>query len=122
MNYLLTTLFCALLINFSLIISLFITPLLRKGFFVLIGTFFVLGLALVILTIKQKVKGKLGFFLILTGTSAASFVASSVLHNLLYALLGFEEPVFFLIAVVVCPVAFIVGAVGSVVLLVRNRG
>jgi hypothetical protein len=107
MNRLLITVFCALLVNFGLIISLFVTPLLRRGFFFLIGAFFLLGLALVVLTLKQKVKGKLKFFLILTGVSAAAFVAGSVLHNLLYALSGFEEPVFSLIAVLVCPIAFL---------------
>jgi len=121
MNYLLTAVFCALLLNFGLIISLFVTPLLRKGFFFLIGAFLVLGLALVVLTLKQKVKGKLKFFLILTGASAAAFTASSVVHNLLYALLGFEEPVFFLVAVLVCPITFVVGAVGSVILLIRGK-
>jgi len=64
-NHLLTTVFCALLVNFALIINLFVTPLLRKGFFFLIGAFFALGLALVVLTLKQKVREKLKFFLVL---------------------------------------------------------
>ena len=122
MHHLLIATFSALLVNFGLIISLFITPLLRKGFFVLIGAFFALGLAVVILTIKQKVKGKLKFFLILAGAAAAGFVASVILHNLLSALLRIEEPVFFLIAVLVCPAAFLIGAVGSIILLIKRRG
>ncbi|MEE8637550.1 MAG: hypothetical protein V3T21_00735 [Candidatus Margulisiibacteriota bacterium] len=70
----------------------------------------------------MKVDDKLKFFLILTGGSAILFVASILLHNLLSAVLGFEEPVFFLIAVFVCPAAFLVGAIGSIILLIKRRG
>ncbi len=69
----------------------------------------------------MKVDDKLKFFLILTGGSAILFVASILLHNLLPAVLGFEEPIFFLIAVLVCPVAFLVGTVGSIILLIKAR-
>jgi hypothetical protein len=120
--------FCGLLLNFVVIASfVFFIPLVRKGFFIWIGSFFVLGLALVIMAIKQKVERRLKFFLILTGGSAAGFVASILLHNFLSALLGpaiglKEEPVFFFIAVLVCPIAFLVGAIGSVIMLIRRRG
>jgi hypothetical protein len=135
MNYSLIAVFCALLANFAIIVSLFFIPLLRKGFFIWIGAFFVLGLALAVMAVKQKVEGKLKFFLILTGASAAAFVASVLLHNFIYGLFIFllgpdfwvkiglkDEPVFFFIAVLVCPIAFLVGAVGSIVLLIKRRG
>ena len=56
-----------------------------------------------------------------------------VLHNLVYGLFIYffgehfwdrigmsDEPVFFVLAIVVCPIAFIVGVVGSIVLTVRK--
>ena len=120
MNSSLITLFCALLANFAIIVSMFVIPLLRKGFFIWIGAFFVLGLALVVMAVKQKVEGRLKFFLVLTGASAAAFVASVLIHNLINVL--FIGPVFFFIAILVCPIAFLVGAVGSIILLIRRRG
>ena len=69
----------------------------------------------------MKPKFDLRFFLLLTAGSVVLFVVSVLLHNLLYALLGFEEPFFFLIAVVVCPVVFLVGVIGSIILLIKSR-
>ena len=37
-----------------------------------------------------------------------SFVLAVILHNVFYALFGFEEPVFFLLAVIVIPVYFVI--------------
>jgi len=47
---------------------------------------FLLGIVLIILTIKQKIKGKLKFFLLLTGISSSGFLVSVLLHNFLYGL------------------------------------
>ena len=73
-------------------------------------------------------------FLILTGASAVGFFLSVILHNLVYGLFihlfgsGFweriglgDEPFFFIIAVFVCPIGFLVGAVGSIVLFIKER-
>ena len=62
------------------------------------------------------------------------FFVSSVLHNLVYGILIYflgvdfweqiglgDEPVFFLIAVLICPIGFLVGVVGSIVLLIRRK-
>jgi hypothetical protein len=72
-------------------------------------------------------------FLILLGASLGGFPLAVVLHNLFYALgivavdavvlqplLGFLEVVFFLIAVFVCPPGAVIGAVGGLVLAVRQ--
>lgn len=59
-------------------------------------------------------------FLLAMGASAATFVISVILHNLVSAALGVEEPVFFIIAVVVAPAAFVVSAIGAVVALARR--
>jgi len=59
-------------------------------------------------------------FLLLMGISAGAFVVSVLLHNAIYGLFGIEEPVFFCIAVFLCPAAFLVGAVGSIVLAIKK--
>ena len=59
-------------------------------------------------------------FLLTMGISAGSFVVSVVAHNAISAWFGIEEPVLFAIAVLVCPVAFLVGAVGSIALAIRR--
>jgi hypothetical protein len=72
-------------------------------------------------------------FLKLMGASAVGLIVFAVLHNLVYALfiyffgedfwirVGLEdEPFFFIMAIIVCPAAFLVGAVGSVVLAIKK--
>ena len=54
------------------------------------------------------------------GVSGVVFIVSVILHNAISAILGVEEPVFFIIAVIVAPLAFVVGAIGSIVLLLRR--
>jgi hypothetical protein len=103
--------------------------------FIIAGTVFLaLGVALIVLTVKEKVAGALKKFLILTGASAVGIPASVILHNAIYGLFitwfgaGFwertglgDEPFFFIMAIIVCPLAFLVGAIGSIVLVVRGR-
>ncbi len=81
-----------------------------------LAIFLVLGLTLLVLAAKTKVRGMLRGFLVLTGASPVVMFGSVLLHNAISGLAHSEEPVFFLIAVLVCPVAFLVGATGSVVL------
>ena len=59
-------------------------------------------------------------FLLTMGISAGAFVVSVIAHNAISAWFGIEEPVFFIIAVFLCPVAFLVGAVGSIVCAIRR--
>jgi len=90
---------------------------------------FLLGAALIFLTVKEKVGGVLKKFLLLTGASAMGIPVSISLHNAIYALfihfsgadfwdrIGIgDEPVFFIMAIFVCPIGFLVGAIGSIVL------
>jgi len=85
-----------------------------------------LGGSLILLTLEQDVGGSLRIFLILAGVAPAAMIVSVILHNavsgLLTSLLNreFEEAVFFLIALFGCPAVFLVGVVGSIVLLIRN--
>lgn len=135
--------FWALVTVFLLIVSLMVAAASAPGFranlapflmFVSWMTFFLLGLTLVVLTLKQKVKGRLKKFLLLTGASAAGFFVSVILHNFIYGWLIFcfgqdfwdriglgDEPIFFLLAIVVCPIGFLIGVVGSLVLLETKK-
>lgn len=60
-------------------------------------------------------------FAFLAAFAVALFMVSVVLHNLVSGLLGIEEPVFFLLAVVVAPLLFVAGVAGGVVAIIRRR-
>ncbi|MCK5583048.1 MAG: hypothetical protein KAI33_04625, partial [Elusimicrobiales bacterium] len=87
--------------------------------------FLVLGAMLT--NIARKETGKLKIFLMMTGISAMIPALSSVLHNLLYALsmyfqnfkslLSLLGSISFIIALIIAPLVFIVGAIGTIVLL-----
>ena len=128
--------FWALVGVFVVIASVFSIPAAREllmGFAFLIASgtvFFLLGVALIFLTVREKVRGKLKKFFILTGASSAGFFVSFLLHNAIYGLLiywfgadfwkGGDEPVFFVMATVVCPVGFLVGVAGSIVIAIKE--
>ena len=59
-------------------------------------------------------------FLLLAGISFGTFIISVFLHNVLSGLFGVEEPVFFIIAVFICPVAMAVGIIGSLTIFIRG--
>jgi hypothetical protein len=93
-----------------------------------------LGIALIILTLKGKVVGKLKGFLLLTGASAGGAFPFILLHNLVYGLFIFffgenfwertglvDEPFFFILGLLVCPIAFLIGAIGSGILLLKKK-
>lgn len=95
---------------------------------------FGLGVVMSWLTYKRKTKGWLSRFLMMTGLSAVGFLVGVVGHNLAYAgaelskevwlLHGFFEVMhvgLFLIALVMCPVTFLVGMVGSLLLVLKKN-
>jgi hypothetical protein len=106
----------------------------RGWFFIVAGFLFLsLGITLLVLTLRGRAGGLQKKFLILTGAAAAGIPVFAVLHNLVYALfiLGFgegfwdrtgmgDEPFFFILAVIVCPLGFLVGVVGSIVLFIKK--
>ena len=128
--------FWALVVVFAVTAGVFLIPTFRElitGFpFIIISgvVLFLLGVALVFLTVKEKVAGMLKKFLLLTGASPAGIIVSILLHNAVYGLFiyffgadfwnGGDEPFFFIMAIVVCPLGFLVGAVGSIVLAIRK--
>jgi len=95
--------------------------------------FFLLGIALLVFTLREKVAGKLKAFFLLTASSAAGVFIFVLLHNGFYALgtmgghipvlgpvLEFLHAAFFILAVIVCPLGFLTGAVGSIVLRIKG--
>ena len=139
MEKLIRAIFWALIGVFVVIASVFLIPAVREllmGFVFLITSgvvFFLLGVALIFLTVKEKAERKLKKFLILTGAAAIGIPLGVILHNAVYGLFihffgeGFwdrigltDEPFFFVMAIFVCPVAFLVGAVGSLIIAKRQ--
>ena len=130
--------FWALVVVFVVVVSIMVLRVegLLNIWFIAIGgaVFFLLGVALIVLTVKQKVAGIPKLFLLLTGASSAGIPVSVLLHNAVYGLfilwfgadfwdrtgLG-DEPVFFTLAIIICPLGFLVGTVGSIVLAIKNR-
>jgi hypothetical protein len=96
--------------------------------FALWGMFTLAGVGLVVMVMRAKLTGKVKLFLLACGCAAAGFLLGVVLHNMFYALgtmttsaflgslLGFLEGAFFILAVIVCPLALLVGIVGTLVL------
>ncbi len=137
------SIFWALVGIFIVIVSVFFIPAFIPAFrgsiflwfLIISGTVFtLLGVALIFFTVKEKVAGMLKKFLILTGASAAGIFVSVLFHNAIYGLfihwfgtdfwgrigLG-DEPFFFIMAIFVCPIGFLVGAVGSIVFAIKRR-
>jgi hypothetical protein len=87
--------------------------------------FFALAIALLVLTVKLKEPLIRRIFFLLTGASAAGIPICVILHNLVYGLFFAgtqgDEAVFFILAVLVCPALFVIGMLGSIVILVSDR-
>lgn len=127
--------FYTLLIIFILIVCYFVISDfidVKRPFFLILAAlalaFLVLGGVLIYYTLKLKVKGKLKIFLLLTGGSATGFLVCVILHNLVYALFILlfgadfwtkisipDEPLFFILAFLVCPILFLIGVIGSII-------
>jgi len=95
-------------------------------FLIILGIVGLGGGVLLVLVKKSKIAGGLRKFLLLTGGSVVGFFACVLLHNFLYALAIltanitilhylFEvlHVIFFLIAILLCPLGFLIGIIGS---------
>ena len=88
----------------------------------------VLGAAIFVYS-RRRLSGRLRLYVTIIGASILGFFVSVLLHNAIYALVfvtlmdrpDMDEPVFFIIAVLVCPVALVVGVVGSLVTWWKQR-
>jgi hypothetical protein len=123
------SIFWALVAVFVVVVGIMFIGMPLHGYVLFAGlaVFFGLGVTLLVLAARAKLKKMLKAFLLLTGASAAGMPLFVVLHNLVYGLFiyffgeGFwsgigDEPFFFIMAVLVSPIAFLVGAIGSIVL------
>ena len=135
----LTVIFYALVAVFVLAVSIIFIPVFRgfiSGTFMIISgvILVILGSILIGLTLVQKVEGKLKKFLMLAGASAAGFFVFVLLHNIFYGLeqitshitilsylMKAFEVVFFLIAIFACPIGFLVGVIGTIVMFNKKR-
>ena len=130
--------FYVLIVLFAMVVASLGGRLLNVPFAVtavLAVVFGLLGIVLAVLSARLPGSRIQKTFLILTGASAAGMPIFAVLHNLVYALLivlfgegfwegrtgGGDEPIFFILAVLVCPALFLIGTVCSIVLLVKGR-
>jgi hypothetical protein len=69
---------------------------------------------------NSKLTKLLKTFLLISGLSVAAFIVSVFLHNALGALFDIEEPVFFILAVIISPAALAAGLIGSLVLFIMG--
>jgi hypothetical protein len=130
--------FYALVSAFVLLIALF-SPLGRlvgfpfAGVAVLGSGIGLLGLTLVALTLRLQEPWHPRFWFLLAGTSAAGIPICAILHNLVYGLFivwfgegfweghGTDEPVFFILALIIFPALLVIGAIGSAAFLLKAR-
>jgi len=132
----LKTTFHSLIAIFVIFVAFFTIPIpssIHRTLFLFIA---ILGLVFLVQGIRltlgaKKEKGKLKVFLMLTGISAVIPLPFSILHNVFYALgitfknlEGLFEVLhagFFIIALAVAPVTFIIGVVGSLILFKKSH-
>jgi len=115
---------------FSIVAELFIPPFgeLLEGsmlFLLPFGVFFLLSALVLAVTLKSEVSGNLRTFLLITGISGVGIPVSVVLHNIIYAIfiylfgkgiwdgIGGDEPVFFILGLIVFPLCYVIGAAGT---------
>jgi len=131
--------FYLLVAVFILAVSIIFIPAFRG---IVSGTFMIISSAILLLfssvliglTLVQKIEGKLKKFLMLTGASAAGFFVFVLLHNIfygleqvtshvtvLYYLMKAFEVIFFLIAIFACPIGFVIGVIGTIVMFSKKR-
>jgi hypothetical protein len=128
--------FWVLLMVFVIVATMVVIPPVNRLLFgeenpTLLGYIFVissgiiitgLGVTLLILTAKAQVERRLKALLLLAEASFVGFPISVILHNAVSGLAHFEEPFFFIIATIICPIGLVAGAIGSIVLNIkRNR-
>jgi len=70
--------------------------------------------------LSLKALKMLKMFLMLAGIAVAVFILAAFLHNILSGLLDVEEPVFFIIAVIISPLAFATGIIGSLAIFIKG--
>ncbi|MBU3918608.1 hypothetical protein KKC63_01740 [Patescibacteria group bacterium] len=132
--------FWALIIMFFIVLVELFIPGVRnlfkgsKLFLLPLIIFSLLGGLLFFYSLKLKRQGRRRKFLLLTSISACGFFIFVFLHNAFYALsvisenilalkyfFEFLHTIFFITAVIVCPLGFLVGTIGSILLFIKNK-
>jgi len=131
------TILLLLILVFLLIITYFIIIMPRRKVFLFLIILEVLlsllGITLIVKTIKQVTKKRLRIALLITGSSAISPLVFTILHNFFYALtilssnililkfvFEFLHVTSFLIATIIAPTLFLVSVIISFVLLKKD--
>ena len=129
----LMTVFYGLILNFAFILSVFLVPPIRdlfKGSLLFLAPFIsfsLLGLLLALLVKKQKLEKTLRKYLLLTGVSAAGVFPCMLIHNFIYGVsiyffgVDFEDPISFLLALLILPAIFIFSVARSILLLRKKQ-
>ena len=126
-----------MILSILVIGNMFVSNIIRMVgpyIFILWILHFVTGVGLIVTTYREKITGKRKFYLLSSGFSSAGFLLGVVLHNLLYALgtitenlvivnkiINFFGVAFFLAATIICPIGFIVGMVGTLIILKKSQ-
>ena len=132
--------FWALVAVFIFVVCLLFVPAVQDWFsgsllfLAPMAVYFLLGVGLIVSTLRGGAGGKLKRFLLLTSGAAVGFFVAVLLHNAFYALaelssnvtilgplMEFLHAAFFFMAFPVCPLAFLVGVVGTIVLAARGH-
>jgi len=131
--------FIALVVVFILIVFQMTVPAIRdfvrgEVFMIPFAVFLVLGITLFVQAYREKEKNLTRKFLLLTSGSAIGVPLGVILHNLIYGLMiilfgegiwerwgMMDEPVFFIISLLVLPILFLIGVVGTVVIMIKKK-
>ena len=124
---LLSSLFWALVAIFIIILGVVLAlnldlPLRDYGKYIfpaVLSVFLLLSIALLVVTIRERVRKILKVFLILTAASALGIAAGIILENFLAGTYG--EGIFLVIGEIIAPIGFLVGLIGSIVLFVKRN-
>ena len=80
----------------------------------------VIGIGLILITVKRKEKGKLKTFQLLAGASALGLPVSGGLLRVTYDI-AWLAPIFFVLALLVCPLGLLVGGIGTIIIRIQRR-
>jgi hypothetical protein len=84
----------------------------------ILSVFLLVSIALLVIAIREKVRKILKTFLLLTAASSLGIALGIILENLLTGTYG--EAIFLAIGVIIAPIGFLVGIIGSIVLFVKK--
>ena len=124
---LLSSLFWALVAIFIIVLGVVLAlnldlPLRDYGKYIfpaVLSVFLLLSIALLVVAIRERVRKILKVFLILTAASALGIAVGVMLENFLTGTYG--EGIFLVIGVIIAPIGFLVGLIGSIVLFMKRN-